>query len=285
MMIIDAHTHIMPQRRLNGLSYWLGKVFADHPMAGQCFTEDTIVEDLSRKGTDYIFNYVFSLRESETEELNLFNKYLSEKFASVIPFGCIHAENRNIQAIIDLCIKTFGFRGFKLHPYVQGFSPDDERLFPAYERMEELGVMVNIHTGFDEYYPQKEKTITLSMIEGLICRFPSLDFILSHMFYPRLDEAVYLVENFNNVILDTTNVFSAIIQDEEKGLTMDKERELLSGALKKWSQRMVFGTDYPAGMSTLDGIYRDLCAFGLSKNVKQDILCSTAENLVKGKNV
>ena len=170
-MIIDAHAHILPQRRLDGLSYWIGKVFTGHPMAGRHFTEDSIVADLYRNGVAYVFNYVFPIKGSETEELNLFNKNLSEKFSAVIPFGCLHAENRDKKAIIDLCIKNYGFLGFKLHPYVQGFSPDDEKLFPAYERMEENGVLVNIHTGFDEYYPKKSKAITLSMIEDLIICF------------------------------------------------------------------------------------------------------------------
>ena len=63
----------MPQRRLDGLSIWLGKVFPNHPLAGKRFTEDIIVEELSRNGVEYVFNCVFPMKVNETEGLNLFN--------------------------------------------------------------------------------------------------------------------------------------------------------------------------------------------------------------------
>jgi len=48
-MVIDAHTHILPQRRLDGLSIWLGKVFSKHSLAGRYFTEETVLGELSKK--------------------------------------------------------------------------------------------------------------------------------------------------------------------------------------------------------------------------------------------
>ena len=85
-MIIDAHVHIMPQRRLDGLSIWLGRVFPNHPLAGKHFTEDVVVSELSQNRVGYIFNYVFPMKESETEGLNLFNYNLGKKFKAIIDF-------------------------------------------------------------------------------------------------------------------------------------------------------------------------------------------------------
>lgn len=280
-MIIDAHAHILPQRRLNGLSIWLGRVFSDHPLAGKSFTADDIVGELFRNGVTHIFNYVYPMKADESRELNRFNDHLAKKFPFIIPFGSFHVENRDKKTILDECVDDFGFMGFKLHPYVQGFSPDDERLLPAYERIEELGKPINIHTGFEDYYPKIEKTITLSIIEGLIRRFSSLTFIIPHMFYPRLEEGLYLLENYENVYLDTTNIFTAIYQDEEKGLNRDKEREILLKTLSKWSGRMLFGTDHPAGMSDLERIFKDFCSFQLTSAMRQDLLFWTAYEFAK----
>ncbi len=215
-MIIDAHTHILPQRRLDGLSIWLGQVFPHHPLAGKSFTIDFIIKDLLRKGVDYIINLVFPMNPSETEELNLFNHQLSKKYHVIIPFGSLHIVNEDKKGIVTRCIKELGLFGFKLHPYVQGFSADDEKLYPAYEIMEEFGTVINIHTGFEVAYPKRKVTMTLKNIEKLVKKFSSLTFIISHMFYPRLDDAVYLLENYSNVYIDTTNIFSAIVQDEKK---------------------------------------------------------------------
>jgi len=280
-MIIDAHVHILSQRRLDGLSIWLGKVFPNHPLAGKRYTIDLVLEELYRNGVTYIFNSVFPMKAEETEDLNLFNYQLSEAYTSIIPLGSLHIDNRDKKSIIDTCVHKFGFLGFKLHPYVQGFSPDDERLFPAYERMEELGKPVYVHTGFEDYYPKIEKRITLSAIEGLIKRFSSLFFVIPHMFYPKLDGALYLLDNYENVYVDTTNIFSAILEDEEKGLNMDRVREILMKTLNKWSKRMFFGTDHPAGMSDADSIFSDLYSFNLPDDIKQDLLFNTAYKFAK----
>jgi predicted TIM-barrel fold metal-dependent hydrolase len=280
-MIIDSHTHILPQRRLNGLSIWLARVFSDHPLAGKPFTAEKIVGELSRNGVTHMFNYVYPMKADESRELNRFNDHLAKKYPFIIPFGSFHVENSDKKAILNECANDFMFMGFKLHPYVQGFSPDDERLLPAYERIEQLGKPINIHTGFEDYYPKVERTITLSMMEGLIRRFSSLTFIIPHMFYPRLEEGLYLLENYKNVYLDTTNVFSALYQDEEKGLNRDREREILLKTLSKWSKRMFFGTDHPAGMSDLETIFKDFYSFQLTNDMRQDLLFKAAHGFAK----
>ena len=131
------------------------------------------------------------------EDLNRFNLQLSNEYQEVIPFGSLHIENDNKKKIIDTCLIDYGFFGIKFHPYVQGFSPGDERLYPAYERIEALQRPVSIHTGYDDYY-LPEKAITLSEIETLVRKFPSLVFILSHFFYPHFDQAQYLFESFQS---------------------------------------------------------------------------------------
>lgn len=187
-MIIDAHTHILPQRRLDGLSIWLGKVFSKHSLAGEYFAEDMVLEELSKSGVKYVFNLVFPMKPSETEELNLFNYRLSKQFKAIIPFDSLHIENDDKKGIINYCIRELGFFGFKLHPYVQGFSPDDEKLFCAYEGMEEFGKLLFIHTGFKDYYLDRRNTVTLPSIENLLKRFLSLTVIISRLFYPRLND-------------------------------------------------------------------------------------------------
>ena len=38
-------------------------------------------------------------------------------------------------------------RGFKFHPSLQAFEPNDARYYPLYEAMQELGVPALFHTG------------------------------------------------------------------------------------------------------------------------------------------
>jgi len=274
-MIIDSHVHIMPQYRLDGLSYWLDRVFLHHPLANKKITKESIVNDLYGNSVDYFFNYVFPIKSAETDRLNLFNLHFSIENKRVIPFGSIHVEDEGKKKIVDRCILEYGFAGFKLHPYVQGFSPADERLFTVYERLEELNKPINIHTGFDDYYPKLVSPITLSGMERLITRFSNLTFVLPHMFYPRLEEAEYLLETYENVYIDTTNIASAILQDEQKGINRDILRETFHKSLDRYCERIVFGSDYPCGMSDVDTIYKDFYSFKLNERVKREILFKT----------
>ena len=44
-------------------------------------------------------------------------------------------------------VKRYGVRGFKFHPSVQGFSPNDAMAYPLYQAIEEAGAVALFHTG------------------------------------------------------------------------------------------------------------------------------------------
>ncbi len=44
-------------------------------------------------------------------------------------------------------VTEHGVRGFKFHPSIQGFSPNDPMAYPLYEAIEELGAIALFHTG------------------------------------------------------------------------------------------------------------------------------------------
>jgi len=90
------------------------------------------------------------------------------------------------------------------------------------------------------------------------------------MFYPRLEAAGYLLETYGTVYIDTTNICSAIIRDEQKGINRDKLREIFHDTLGRYCERMVFGSDYPCGMSDVDTIYGDFYSFKLNERIKKE---------------
>ena len=44
-------------------------------------------------------------------------------------------------------IKDFGVRGFKFHPIIQGFAPNDHDVYPLYEVIAEAGLPALFHSG------------------------------------------------------------------------------------------------------------------------------------------
>src|SRR6185437_13071432 len=66
----------------------------------------------------------------------------------LIPFASI--DPRKGRAAVQQAralVADHGVRGFKFHPSLQAFHPNDEVAYPLYEAIQELGVPALFHTG------------------------------------------------------------------------------------------------------------------------------------------
>jgi predicted TIM-barrel fold metal-dependent hydrolase len=66
----------------------------------------------------------------------------------LIPFGSV--DPRKGAAAVErarVLVAEHGVRGFKLHPSLQAFAPNDPAYYPLYEAFSELGVVALFHTG------------------------------------------------------------------------------------------------------------------------------------------
>ena len=90
----------------------------------------------------YIATNADQMRKVNDFAASINNKKDIFAFGSVFPFAP--------DAIEELeRIKNLGLPGIKLHPEYQGFSVDDERLFPLYKKISELGLITLFHAGVD----------------------------------------------------------------------------------------------------------------------------------------
>ena len=66
----------------------------------------------------------------------------------LIPFGSVDP-TRGAEAVrrARRLVTEHGVRGFKFHPSLQGFAPNDPAHYPLYEALQELGVPALFHTG------------------------------------------------------------------------------------------------------------------------------------------
>ena len=85
-----------------------------------------------------------------------------------------------------------GAKGIKLHPTSQRFFPNDGRLYPAYQKIEELGLPIISHSGdfpqVDEEYSRPANFV------DVLRNFPGLTLVLAHMAHGYLDEAVEVMQ-------------------------------------------------------------------------------------------
>jgi uncharacterized protein len=280
MPVIDVHVHLYPERRLGGLMRWIHRGIPGHPVPVDV-TVEAIVTDLRAAGVERFLAAVFPLAPGEARELNRFNADLSRGLPEMIPLGTVHPDDPDPGAEAREAIEVLGLRGIKLHPMMMGIDVGDPRLMPVYALLQDAGLPLLIHTGFEEGYG---RTVRREDWERLFRAFPRLTVLLAHMFFPDLPYAFSLLPRFENVVLDATNVFGMMLWPDGPlpfGISRPRwGREELIAAIEMHPERIVFGGDHPAGMGTLGEVVRQVETFGLAEETVRRILYGNARALL-----
>ena len=159
-----------------------------------------------------------------------------------------------------------GFAGIKLHPYYQDFNIDDEALFPLYRALDELGLILVCHTGFDFAFPRERKADPVRVLR-VVERVPSLKLVTSHMgAWDDWDEVgKYLIGK--PITMDISLSLDL--------LGRERAREML---LSHPADRVLFGTDSPWGSQP--ETVQALRALELGEEREQRLLGKNARGLL-----
>ncbi len=103
----------------------------------------------------------------------------SIRSARIVPLPSIHPADPNRLQHLEQ-IKERGFIGLKMHPYYQDFFLDDTELLDFYGKVEELGLLLVMHTGFDIGFP-RTKRADPARILNLLQLIPGLRLITTHL--------------------------------------------------------------------------------------------------------
>jgi len=284
--IWDSHVHMLPAHRTRGLVRWIRKTFPEHTSHEEMAEED-VMEDLRACGVEVMFNFVFPLEPDETDILNEFNRDLAARREGVVPFGSLHLETPDKEGVAERCICEMGLAGMKLHPYAQGFEVFSHDFEPMYRKLNELKKPFVVHTGFDVFY---RKTQDVDHLRTMLERYPDMPVVLVHAFFPNFHLAVEMLERYPQVYADLTNVISAVrYYLDDPGISWSDRPEpedmaanlgAFDELIERFSDRMMFGTDHPAGMGSPEQIYRDLDSFKFAPEVRESLLCGTARRFL-----
>ena len=288
--MIDAHIHIFPSYRRIKAIRWIKK-YIPGLVINEAIEETEILDKLRSLNISYFFNYIYPLRPEESISLNKYNNQLAKRVKNAICFGSVHPDNTDRIKIIEEAIIDFDLIGLKFHPFVQGFKILDKRMEDVYQIMQELGRPIVFHTGFEYFYKAK---MSPDEIELILKKYPKLVIVISHMFYPHIDKAFHLLEKYENIYLDGTNIFSNYresINGENvfEGMLTKKNGEYYYEVcfnysifeLEKYSHRIMFGSDFPVAMNNLDNIYEYIKNIDISESAKKNILENTAKNFIR----
>jgi predicted TIM-barrel fold metal-dependent hydrolase len=106
-------------------------------------------------------------------------------------------------------IKDFGVKGFKFHPIIQGFEPNDRDVYPLYEVIAEAGLPALFHsgqTGIGAGMPGggglRLKYGNPMYLDDVAADFPDMPIISAHPGVPWQDEQLSVATHKPNVYID-----------------------------------------------------------------------------------
>jgi predicted TIM-barrel fold metal-dependent hydrolase len=173
--IIDFHAHAFPDHVAESAIPYLeeeGDINAMHD--GRIAS---LLNLMDRDGVEKSVICSIATRPSQFETILSWSKQVRSE--RIIPFPSFHPKDLHAVEHISQ-IKEEGFKGIKMHPYYQNFFLDDEKQYPAYERISELGLILVMHTGFDIAFPRIRRCDPKQIL-NVLTKFPDLKMVTTHL--------------------------------------------------------------------------------------------------------
>jgi hypothetical protein len=162
-------------------------------------------------------------------------------------------------------VTEHGMRGFKFHPSVQAFWPDDRAVYPLYETIQELGVPALFHSGQTGIGSRlrggggiRLKCSNPMALDDVV-DFPDLTVIIAHPSFPWQDEALSVATHKPNVYIDLSGWSPKYFPPQ-----------LVQYANTLLKDKVLFGSDFP--LINPDRWLKDFAALPIKDEVRPKIL-------------
>ena len=170
-------------------------------------------------------------------------------------------------------LDTYGFKGLKLHPPLQGFSMADPLLYPLIEVCIAYDVPVLFHTGCINAREYRSAYGDPAPIDDLALRYPEVKIVLAHC--EPTTPVPNLVFKHENVYMDTAITLKEWLDVNPKFATMLYER------MGK-PDRILFGTDHnPVRLHRLRGQIEAIRHSPISPEHQELLFYENAKRLLK----
>jgi predicted TIM-barrel fold metal-dependent hydrolase len=234
----DQHGHLALDDELNAAA---AKYFKGDPY------DPTVPEIAADYRNLNMAAVVFTVdAEAATGHAALSNEEIADLAAHhsdvLIPFGSIDpARGQDGVRAARRLVEEHGVRGFKFHPSLQDFLPNDPAVYPLYEELQALGVPALFHTGqtgIGAGLPGgrgiKLRYSDPMLLDDVAADFPGLTIILAHPSVPWQDSAISIATHKANVYIDLSGWSPKYFPPQ-----------LVRAANSLLKTKVLFGSDYP----------------------------------------
>ena len=244
IVAIDVHTHaevgltgedgLRPEWRAAAAKYFgeeatptvedVAAYYRERNMAAVVFTVDAVTQT----GRP-------AVRNDEIAEVAAANADV------LIPFGSVDPHRPDAVDEVRRLVAEHDIRGFKFHPNIQAFFPNDEDFYPLYEAIQEAGVPALFHTGHSGIGTGlpggggiRLKFSNPMYVDDVAVDFPEMKIVLAHPSFPWQDEAISVALHKRQVYIDLSGWSPKYFPPQ-----------LVRYANTQLRDRVLFGSDYP----------------------------------------
>jgi predicted TIM-barrel fold metal-dependent hydrolase len=186
----------------------------------------------------------------------------------LIPFGSVDPARAGGPMIVRRLVEQHGTRGFKFHPSLQEFYPNDSAVYPLYAELEAQQVPVIFHTGQSGGGNRvRLKYSDPLYLDDVAVDFPNLKIVMAHPSFPWQDVALSIASRRENVYIDLSGWSPKYFP-----------AQLVQYSNTLLKQKVLFGSDYPV-IPPLKWL-EDFAASDFRESVRPGILKDNAVRLL-----
>ena len=280
LVAIDVHTHVHTSSRVATSAHANEEV---QEAARRYFKQEsgspTIPEIAAYYRERKMACVVFPVdSESTTGQMRIPNEEVAEVAAEypdvLIPFASIDPAKGKMGAReAQRLIEHFGVRGFKFHPQIQAFYPNDPKAYEIYEVIAAAGLPALFHTGHSGIGTGvrggggiRLKYGNPMYIDDVAVDFPDMPIIMAHPSFPWQDEALSVCLHKPQVYIDLSGWSPKYFPPQ-----------LIQYTNTQLKHKVLFGSDFP--MITPDRWLADFAKIDIKPEVRPLILKENAAKL------
>jgi uncharacterized protein len=192
----------------------------------------------------------------------------------LIPFASVDPARPDAVERARRLISHHGVRGFKFHPNIQEFFPNDRSAYPLYEVIAEAGLPALFHTGHSGIGSGvpgggglRLKYSNPIYVDDVAADFPEMPIVLAHPSFPWQDEALSIAMHKPEVYIDLSGWSPKYFPPQ-----------LVQYANTLLKHQVLFGSDFP--MITPDRWLRDFEQLDIDDEVRPLVLKENAVRLL-----
>jgi hypothetical protein len=263
--VIDFHMHVYEKPWKPWVIDYLRKI---NPTIDYTkpITEEIILREMDSARVEYGVVFAESTPEVTGIVSNEFVSMLCRN-KRLIPFCSINpVKSEDPVAELEYCVEELGMKGLKLLPSYMYFYPNDESVYPLYEKAAQFGIPVVFHTGTSIFRNVRQKYADPLYLDDVALDFPDMKIVLAHsgrgLWY---NTASMLARIHENVYL------------EFSGLPPKKLTDYFPN-LEELSDKLIFGSDWPG--CNLKKLVEDFINLPLSRKTVKKMMWKNAMKLL-----